>query len=183
MKFGLIGPANALPAARFAALAPAKKSSFVLTSRVISGINRRTPRLNAARAPSGCEENMRLAGRKVLGVVAIMAIALHTTLWGVLAAQAVVGIPADPFSVICHSGGAAEKTGDRAPADPSGSPAHACDHCTLCGTAAAPLVPDSAIGVRLLPTRLLQVLTATPAVPANGIAVGSTRARGPPASA
>jgi len=126
---------------------------------------------------------MRLPGRRVLGIVAIMAIALHTTLWGVLAAQATAGIPTDPFSVICHSGGTAEKTGDQVPADPASSPTHACDHCTLCGTAAAPPVPDGAVAVRLLPTRLLQVLTAAPAVPANGTAVGSTRARGPPASA
>ncbi len=125
---------------------------------------------------------MRSLGRRVLGVVAIMAIALHTTLWGVVAGHAAAGTPVDPFSVICHSGAATE-TGDQAPADPPGSPAHACDHCTLCGTAAAPPVPDSASAVRLLPTWPLHVLSAAPAVSRNGIAVGSTRARGPPASA
>jgi len=126
---------------------------------------------------------MRSLVRRVLGVVAITAIAMHTTLWGVMAVQAAAGAPVDPFSVICHSGAAAEKTGDQAPSDPTGSPAHACDHCTLCGTAAAPPVPQSVSAIRLLPTRRLQVLSAAPAVSRNGIAVGSTRARGPPASA
>jgi DUF2946 family protein len=129
-----------------------------------------------------CEEIMRLPGRRVLSVVAIMAIALHTTLWGVVAAQAAAGTPADPFSVICHSGAETEKGGDQAPVSPTSSPAHACDHCTLCDTAAAPPLPGGAATLRLLPTRLLQVLTAAPAVSANGITTGSTRARGPPAA-
>jgi hypothetical protein len=183
VKFGLTGRADAPPAVRAIAPAPRRQIEFLPTSRIFPGINRKTKRLNAGRAPSGCEENMRSLVRRVLGVVAIIAIAMHATLWGVMAVQAAAGAPVDPFSVICHSGAATEKTGDKTPSDPAGSPTHACDHCTLCGTAAAPPIPQSVSAIRLLPMRRLLALTASPAVSRNGIAVGSTRARGPPASA
>jgi hypothetical protein len=126
---------------------------------------------------------MRSLGRRVLGVVAILAIAIHTTLWGVVVVQAAAGTPVDPFSVICHSGAANENAAGQAPSDPTSSPAHTCNHCTLCGMAAAPPLPDGVSAIMLLPTRPLQVLSAAPTVSRNGTAVESTRARGPPASA
>jgi hypothetical protein len=65
---------------------------------------------------------MRIRFRQVLSIVAIIAIALHSALWGGPATRPATAA-VDPFSVICHSGGNADRAPD--PAPDSTAPGHA----------------------------------------------------------
>ena len=123
---------------------------------------------------------MRAGGRKCLGVVAILAIALHAVLWA--AAPMAAATSVDPFTVICHSEAADPAAGPDQPAAPA-SPSHACDHCTLCAAAAQPAALDSVLGLRLTPTALAQ--RPRPAAPSlrGDIVHHPNRTRGPPAFA
>lgn len=107
-------------------------------------------------------------------VLALYALALHVILLGFAPPGAHV-VPADPFSVICHSAG----TADDAPADPGLAPGQACDHCNLCSTAALPPPPDIALGA-LMPTRVPQALHPFTAPARADVASDPKRARGPP---
>lgn len=128
------------------------------------------------------EASMRTGVRQVLGIVAIMAIALHTALWGVAPVH-VLASAVDPFSIICHSGTEAGDTAKEIPANPASTPSRPCDHCNLCGTAASPAVPPAIVGFQLLPARLLHELTPASPVATSGFEVASKGARGPPAFA
>lgn len=121
---------------------------------------------------------MRRGTKGFVGWLAILAIALHTVLWGAVPmAQASA---ADPFAVICsggtHTATAADQTDGQLPA-----PASACDHCTLCGTAAAPSSSlDNIVAEHLLPAKLLQKLAPAAAEARDGVASTPHQARGPP---
>lgn len=118
---------------------------------------------------------MRSGVKRVLSVLAIYAIALHTILSGI--APLASASTLDPFSVICHSGtqAPAKQTPD-APA-----PSSTCDHCTLCGTAAAPPITlDRIAAGQLLPAKLLHVLRPAVSAPRDGVASNPHQARGPP---
>ena len=120
---------------------------------------------------------MRTGLRRVLGIVAITAIAMHTALWSGTAART-VATAVDPFSVICHSG---ENAGpDRTPTNPISAPSHACDHCNLCGSTLPPVAAPVAAAVQLFPDRPFRVLEPAAAIPHGGVEVALKGARGPP---
>jgi DUF2946 family protein len=121
---------------------------------------------------------MRVGGRRALSVVAIYAIALHTILWSALAPQ-IAGSQLDPFSVICHSETQTAPVG-QTPENPAPTPTHACDHCNLCSTGAAPASLVSVFAVQLAPVRLLQVLQPASAAMGGHLATAPNLARGPP---
>jgi hypothetical protein len=127
---------------------------------------------------------MRLGGRRVVGLMAIVAIALHTVLWGALAPMAASASSVDPFSIICSSGSHASQIDQtpngQVPAQVP-APASACDHCNLCGTAAAPSASlDNVLAGQLLPAKLLQVLRPATTAARDGVASTPHQARGPP---
>ncbi|HKS85639.1 MAG TPA: DUF2946 family protein [Pseudolabrys sp.] len=121
---------------------------------------------------------MKLPVRRIAGPLAIIAIGLHTALWGVISTSA-PGAAADPLSVICHSGG--DAASDQAPAGPVHS--RACEHCNLCGTPAASPSPVGVAVAVLEPAEFLHVLVPPAVRPADGVIVKSASARGPPVSA
>jgi hypothetical protein len=124
---------------------------------------------------------MRAGGRRLLSLVAIYVIALHTILWGVtplFAAQ-----PIDPFSDICHSNAPLASPTEQSPVGPASAPTHACDHCNLCSIATPLAALDSALASHLLPARLLQILRPTSAAGRGYPAITLYLARGPPAFA
>jgi hypothetical protein len=109
--------------------------------------------------------------------MAILAIALHTVLWGALAPMAASAASVDPFSVICHSG--SSTPAEQSPQAPA--PASACDHCTLCAAAAAPSdTVDNIVAGQLLPAKLLDVLRPATTAARDGVASTPHQARGPP---
>lgn len=116
---------------------------------------------------------MRSGVKRVLSVLAIYAIALHTILSGI--APPALASTLDPFSVICHSG-------TQAPAEQTPeAPSSTCDHCTLCGTAAAPpLTLDRIAAGQLLPAKLLHLMRPAVSAPRDGVASNPHQARGPP---
>jgi Protein of unknown function (DUF2946) len=124
---------------------------------------------------------MRTGLKRVLSVVAIAAIALHTAVWSGTNTRASAAV--DPFSVICHSGGGADGIADEAPTSPVPAPSHACDHCNLCPASGPTAVPVAAIPICLLPTLLLQELAPVSVVVAAGFEISLKRARGPPTAA
>jgi hypothetical protein len=114
--------------------------------------------------------------KRSFGWLAILAIALHTVLAG--AAMPAAASAFDPLSVICHSGTQAT-AGDQTPDNPA--PSSTCDHCTLCGAAAAPPVSLDRVAVgQLLPAKLLFVLRPAPSAAHDGISSNPHQARGPP---
>ena len=122
---------------------------------------------------------MRRGVKRSLGWLAIVAIALHTVLWGVAAPMAQAST-VDPFSIICSSATHAAAQTEQAP-DQVPAPAAACDHCNLCGAAAAPSASlDSIIAGQLQPAKLLQVLRPATAAAHDGVASSPHQARGPP---
>lgn len=118
---------------------------------------------------------MRLGGRRVVGLIAVLAIALHAVLWG--AVPMASAATADPFSIICHSdSGALTEQSPQAPA-----PTKACDHCTLCAAGTAPSdTVDNILAGQLLPAKLLDVLRPATAAARDGVASTPHQARGPP---
>jgi hypothetical protein len=119
---------------------------------------------------------MRLGGRRAIGLVAIVAIALHAMLWGVATPMA-AGAPLDPFSVICHSG--AQTPADQSPEAPA--PSSSCDHCNVCAAAAAPPATlDRIAAGQLLPAKLLHVMRPAVSTVRDGLASNPHQARGPP---
>lgn len=120
---------------------------------------------------------MRIHFRRVLSMVAIAAIALHSALWSGTAARAAV--PAfDPFSVICHSSGSADPAPDQAPAN--SAPGHACDHCYLCGSTPPPAASPASAVIQRLSSHSSYVLEPAPALPHGGVEIALKGARGPP---
>jgi hypothetical protein len=123
---------------------------------------------------------MRARIRKVLGLVAVFVIALHTVLWAAVAPFAATA-PIDPFTIVCHS--EASGPADQAPANGAPLPAHACDHCNLCNSVAPPAAPDTALVVQFEPVRTLHVLRPVNIPRHHGVAADPRLARGPPAFA
>ena len=116
---------------------------------------------------------MQTGVRRIAGVVATIAIALHTILWAAVAPFAAPTV--DPFMVICHS--EASTPADRAPVN--SAPAHACDHCNLCSTLGTP-EPHTVLAATLEPAQVLQLLHPTNVTPRRDIAANPKLARGPP---
>lgn len=122
---------------------------------------------------------MRRGGKGFIGWLAIVAIALHTVLWGAVPMAAASTV--DPFSVICSSATHAAAQTDQSPDGQVPQPASACDHCNLCGAAAAPSATlDNVIAGQLQPAKLLQVLRPAIAAAHDGVAHSPHQARGPP---
>ncbi|HET8546081.1 MAG TPA: DUF2946 family protein [Pseudolabrys sp.] len=120
---------------------------------------------------------MRTRFRRLLSIVAITAIGLHSALWGGPATRTATAA-VDPFSVICHSGGNADTAPDQAPASPALS--HACDHCNLCGSTPSPTAFPSAVVVEFLTNQPSYAIEPAPTIPHNGVEVTLKGARGPP---
>jgi hypothetical protein len=121
---------------------------------------------------------MRRGAKGFCGWLAIVAIALHTVLWG--AVPMASAAPLDPFSVICSSATHAAVQTDQSPGQVP-APASACDHCNLCGAAAAPSATlDSIVAGQFQPAKLLQVLRPAPATARDGLSSNPHQARGPP---
>ena len=121
---------------------------------------------------------MRRGAKGFCGWLAIVAIALHTALWG--AVPMASAAPLDPFSVICSSATHAAVQTDQSPGQVP-APASACDHCTLCGAAAAsPLTLDRIAAGQLLPAKLLHVLRPAVSAARDGLSSNPHQARGPP---
>jgi hypothetical protein len=123
---------------------------------------------------------MRVLGRRILGWVAIYAVAMHTLLAGVAPVFAATQDSFDPSTFIClHDAGG----GDPANTQPSGLvPGHACEHCNLCSAVAPPPAPDVAFMINLAPARVLHVLRPVSGPPHCGVSSDPKLARGPPQS-
>jgi len=117
--------------------------------------------------------------KRLLSIMAITAIAMHTVLWGGTAARG-SAIEVDPFSVICHSGGNNDTVQDQAPTAPLSAPSHACDHCNLCGSAPSPAVAPPVLIIQLLSTQPAHAVTPASTVLGTGLEVALKGARGPP---
>jgi hypothetical protein len=123
---------------------------------------------------------MRSGWRKITGVVAIYAVALHVVLSGLLPVGAAAA-SADPLSVICHSvpaGATSDGQGQTIPA-----PGHACEHCNLCTAMAPPPAPDTPVTGNLAPAPVLQVLRPVSTAARTSLASDPKLARGPPQDA
>jgi hypothetical protein len=119
--------------------------------------------------------------RKIVGILAIYAIALNTILMAALA-PVPTGTAFDPLTVICHSTAAADTA-----LPPDGQPAapgKACDHCTLCGATASPaLSVDAVLAATLEPGKRMAALRPAEGPRHAGAVRSSNLARGPPLSA
>jgi hypothetical protein len=124
----------------------------------------------------GPEDNMRAGIKRIAGVAATIAIALHTILGAAIAPFAAPSV--DPFTVICHS--EASAPANQTPVN--GAPAHACDHCNLC-SAIAPPVPLNVLSTTLAPAQILLVLRPVAMTPRRDATADPKLARGPPAFA
>ena len=121
---------------------------------------------------------MRRGAKGFCGWLAIVAIALHTVLWGAIPMASAATV--DPFSVICSSATHAAVQADQSPGQVP-TPASACDHCNLCGAAATPpLTLDSIVAGQFQPAKLLQVLRPAVSAPRDGLSSNPHQARGPP---
>ena len=123
---------------------------------------------------------MRSGWRKIIGVLAIYAVALHVILAGLVPVGA-LATTVDPLSVICHSipAGAADQDQDKSVP----TPGHACEHCNLCSTAAPPPAPVTALDIRLAPARVLHVLRPLSTAARTALTSNPKLARGPPQEA
>ena len=119
---------------------------------------------------------MRAGWRKIIGVLAIYAVALHVVLIGLIPFAAAAAA-ADPLSVICHSVPAGTD-GQQAPGVPQ--PGHACEHCNLCTALAPPPAPDTRLAGNLAPARVLNVLRPLSTSARTSRAANPKLARGPP---
>src|SRR3569833_2730698 len=100
---------------------------------------------------------MRSGWKKIIGLLAIYAVALHVVLAGLMPVGA-VAMPLDPLSVICHSVPSAAGPQDHGVPQPG----HACEHCNLCTALAPPPAPDAPLAGQLAPARVLGVLRPLP---------------------
>ena len=123
---------------------------------------------------------MRARIKRGISFTAVIAIALHTILWGVVAPSQAAAAP-DPFSIICHSDASAGPS-DQTPDQSHLRPAHACDHCNLCSAAAPPTVDADLLG-QLGPADVLLVLRPANVARRDLAAAYSHFARGPPSFA
>ncbi|HXZ21885.1 MAG TPA: hypothetical protein VEH78_03885 [Pseudolabrys sp.] len=119
---------------------------------------------------------MRADLKRILSAVAIFAIFLHTSLWGV-AALLLASPAVDPFTIICHSETPAAT--DQPPSHAPLAPTQACDHCNLCSAVAAP-VPNTAPVAQFEPAQILQVLHPAAIARHDDLTATPKLARGPP---
>lgn len=116
-------------------------------------------------------------------VLAILAIALHTMLWTMAASLTAASAGFDPFSVICHSGSVSSEADDQNAGQPASKPTSACDHCNLCSAAEPASAPDVVILGRLIPERVLALLSPSSVSRRDGVTSNPKLARGPPQQA
>ena len=117
--------------------------------------------------------------RRAVGVLAIVAIALHGLLLGLAPLTAATAV--DPFTVICHGGPQAApngETGDNRSSPDSG--VHGCDHCNLCSAAPAPVALDDVFAGQMVPVRLLHILRPVSTAATISLATTPKLAQGPP---
>lgn len=122
---------------------------------------------------------MRLRLKQSVTMLAVFAVALHTMLSAVAVPIAAAGT-IDPFSVICHSGGATDGAPDQTSGAPVSKPTSVCDHCNLCSATGTPSTPDVVLLGRLLPERVLTLLSPSSAPRRDGVTSSPKLARGPP---
>ena len=115
--------------------------------------------------------------RRTVGIGAIIAIALHGLLFGLVSLAAAA--TNDPFTIICHSIPHSTSSDDQSPANPGTAD---CDHCTLCNATATPPALDDVRAGQLIPARLLQVLRPVSNATEVSLAGVLKLARGPPQS-
>lgn len=121
---------------------------------------------------------MRVSVQRIVTLMAIYAVAIHTILLGLVPVIAAPTV--DPFSVICHSERSGAAPAEQIPTAPVSAPGHACDQCIM-GSAMAPPEPlDGLVVEQLAPARLLQILRPASVLVRDGIATKLKRARGPP---
>jgi hypothetical protein len=118
---------------------------------------------------------MRSSWRKIVGVLAIYAVALHVILMALVPVGA-SGATVDPLSVICHATTADQQ--DHEPGIPA--PGHACEHCNLCSVLAPPPAPNTPLAGNLVPARVLDVLRPLSTAARTSLATDPKLARGPP---
>jgi len=121
---------------------------------------------------------MRVGVQRIVTLVAIYAVAIHTILLGLVPVIAAPTV--DPFSVICHSERSGAAPAEQIPTAPASAPGHACDQCIMCSAMAPPEALDGLLLEQLVPGRLLQVLRPAAVPVRDGIATKLKRARGPP---
>lgn len=115
--------------------------------------------------------------KQTAGFMAILAMAVHTLLWAVAMPVAATAGTVDPLAVICHSGADSPGPTDQNPAGTT----HACEHCNVCSVAGTPAAPDVVLAGRLLPERVLTVLSPANVQRRDGVTSSPQLARGPPA--
>jgi hypothetical protein len=124
---------------------------------------------------------MRRGVKGFVGWLAIVAIALHTVLWGALAPMAAVASAVDPLSIICSSSPHAAAQTEEAPTHPALKPTAACDHCSLCSATSPPAVaPDNVIAGQLTPSKRLLVVYPAPLIPRGDAVSNPKLSQGPP---
>ena len=119
-------------------------------------------------------------------MLAIFAVAVHTMLWALAApAMALAGSAdsIDPFLVICHSPSPADVASDTTPGAPLSKPTSACDHCNLCSATGPAAEPDVVLLGRLLPERVIALLSPVSLPQRDGLTSDPKLARGPPQQA
>jgi hypothetical protein len=127
------------------------------------------------------EALMRVWVRRSIGLLAIYVIALATIL-SAFSAPRPASAAFDPFSVICHSGADSAAASDQAPAQPA--PTKVCDHCTLCGAAAAAVLAFNGVVIdTLAPAAEQSVLRPAQSLPPAEIGGSPRQAQGPPSNA
>jgi hypothetical protein len=123
---------------------------------------------------------MRSRAKRIVGWVAIYAVALHILMLGLVPFNANGTDAVDPYSVICHSAVPAGQAGDETPSRPDLIPGHACEHCNLANAVAPPPAPDVALFANMAPARVLHVLRPVSAPPRAAVTSDPKLARGPP---
>ena len=89
---------------------------------------------------------MRIGIKRIVGLIAIYAIALQTILLGVAPVVGFGSIAVDPFFVICRSDSQSIAANAQTDGKEDRQPGKGCEHCTLCNTASPPLVPVAGFG-------------------------------------
>lgn len=118
---------------------------------------------------------MRIGIKRVVGLIAIYALALQTILLGV---APVAGFGSIVF-VICRSDSQSIAANAQTHGKEDRQPGKGCEHCTLCNTASPPLVPVAGFGFLVL-FCIAIIFCAISSTPCMVAASGLKLARGPP---
>jgi hypothetical protein len=122
---------------------------------------------------------MSIGIRRLVGLAAIYAIALQTILLGAAPVAGFGSIAVDPFFFICRSDGQSIAANAQTHGREDRQPSKGCEHCTLCNTAAPPLVSFAGVGFLVL-FCIAIIFCAIPSTPCVVLRSGPKLARGPP---